>query len=74
VNYASSTWTSIFDTGSTPPAIAYDAAAPDLVDVGAIATRWDLPRLKGIRANISAVPTSTSTNPKDAALTLLVVM
>jgi len=73
VNYASSTWTSIFDTGSTPPAIAYDAAAPDLVDVAAIATRYDLTRLKGIRANISAVPTSTSTNPKDAVLTLLVM-
>jgi len=74
VNYASSTWTSIFDTGSTPPSIAYDAAAPDLVDVAALPTRWDLGRLRGIRANISAVPTSTSTNPKDAVLTLLAVL
>ena len=74
VNYASSTWTSIFGTGASKPSIAYDAAAPDLVDVAALATRWDLDRLRGIRANISAVPTSTSTNPKDAVLTLLAVL
>jgi len=72
VNYASSTWTSIFGTGSTKPQIAYDAAAPDMVDMAALATRWDVGRLKGIRANITAVPTSTTTNPKDAVLTLLV--
>ena len=72
VNYASSTWTSIFDTGATDPQIAYDAAAPDMVDVAALATRWDVARLKGIRANIATVPTSTTTNPKDCVLTLLV--
>ena len=72
VNYASSTWTSIFGTGSTKPQIAYDAAAPDMVDVAALATRWDVDRLKGIRANITTVPTSTTTNPKDATLTVLV--
>jgi hypothetical protein len=52
VNYSGSTWTTIFGTGATKPQIAYDAAAPDLVDVAAEGSgrtsRRSRPRLRRI--------------------------